>query len=166
VPIIMVTGKGDMVDRVVGLELGADDYISKPFHIREVLARVRTVLRRAKLDPAESRRVEMADKERVYRFAGWHLDIPKRELKTPQGDLCPLTTAEFDLLTVFVQRPHRVLSRDQIMEQLKGYNWAAHDRAVDTQVARLRKKLEGESACPTLIKTVRGAGYCFTAEVS
>jgi DNA-binding response OmpR family regulator len=166
VPIIMVTGKGEMIDRVVGLELGADDYISKPFHLREVLARVRTVLRRAKLEPAESRRVEMGEKGQVYHFAGWRLDIPKRELKTPEGDQCTLTTAEFELLAVFVQRPNRVLSRDHIMEQLKGHNWAAHDRAVDTQVARLRKKLAGEWAHPTLIKTVRGAGYCFTADVS
>jgi DNA-binding response OmpR family regulator len=166
VPIIMVTGKGDMIDRVVGLELGADDYISKPFHIREVLARVRTVLRRGAAEPSEPRREAPAERASVYRFAGWRLDIPKRELTSPTSELCPLTTAEFDLLVVFVKRPNRVLSRDAIMEQLKGHNWAANDRAVDTQVARLRKKLASDRDRPELIKTVRGAGYSFTADVS
>jgi two-component system phosphate regulon response regulator OmpR len=166
VPIIMVTGKGDMIDRVVGLELGADDYISKPFHIRELLARVRTVLRRARSQPGATHRAAPAEKKAVYLFAGWRLDVPKRELTTPEGALCPLTTAEFDLLALFVQRPNRVLSRDQIMELLKGHNWAAHDRVVDTQVARLRKKLTGGSCPSSVIKTVRGAGYSFTADVS
>jgi DNA-binding response OmpR family regulator len=162
VPIIMVTGKGDMIDRVVGLELGADDYISKPFHIREVLARVRTVLRRSAVEPAEPAGAAGS----VYRFAGWRLDLPKRELATPEGAHCPLTTAEFDLLAVLVKRPHVVLSREQIMAELKGHNWAANDRAVDTQIARLRKKLEADRSRPALIKTVRGIGYSFTADVS
>jgi two-component system phosphate regulon response regulator OmpR len=165
VPIIMVTGKGDMIDRVVGLELGADDYISKPFHIREVLARVRTVLRRVAAEPSEPRR-GMPVGAVVYRFSGWRLDVPKRELTSPTGELCPLTTAEFDLLAVFVNSPNRVLSRDTIMEQLKGHNWAASDRVVDTQVARLRKKLASNRGQFELIKTVRGVGYTFTADVS
>jgi DNA-binding response OmpR family regulator len=163
VPIIMVTGKGDMVDRVVGLELGADDYISKPFHLREVLARVRSVLRRAHGGKSETPTDEARS---LYRFAGFRLDIPKRELATPEGRPCALTTAEFDLLVVLVKRPNRVLSREQIMEALKGHNWAANDRAVDTQIARLRKKLEGGAARTALIKTVRGVGYSFTADVS
>ena len=162
VPIIMVTGKGDMIDRVVGLELGADDYISKPFHVREVLARIRTVLRRSGTEPAES----ASQPGTVYRFAGWCLEVSKRELISPEGSLCPLTTAEFDLLVIFVTHPKRVLSRDQIMELLKGHNWAASDRAVDTQVARLRKRLETGDDHAMLIKTVRGAGYSFTADVS
>jgi DNA-binding response OmpR family regulator len=162
VPIIMVTGKGDMVDRIVGLELGADDYIAKPFHVREVLARVRTVLRRASTQVVGARSEVPGETGSVYRFSGWHLDIHKRELKAPDGALRQLTTAEFDLLAAFARRPNRVLSRDAIMEALKGHNWAANDRAIDTQVARLRKKLEAS----VLIKTVRGAGYCFTPEVN
>jgi DNA-binding response OmpR family regulator len=162
VPIIMVTGKGDMIDRVVGLELGADDYISKPFHLREVLARIRTVLRRAQPAPSEA----PVEKGAVHRFSGFTLDIARRELQGPDGAPCPLTTAEFDLLAVLVKHPNRVLSRDQIMDALKGHNWAANDRAVDTQVARLRKKLESSAAGLALIKTVRGVGYSFTADMS
>jgi DNA-binding response OmpR family regulator len=162
----MVTGKGDVIDRVVGLELGADDYIAKPFHVREVVARIRTVLKRAANNRVESSGNAALDKRSIVRFAGWQLDQPKRELRSPEGKLCALTTAEFDLLTVFVKRPNRVLTRDAIMEHLKGDNWAANDRAIDTQVARLRKKLESDRDHPSLIKTVRGVGYSFTSDVS
>jgi DNA-binding response OmpR family regulator len=166
VPIIMVTGKGDMIDRVVGLELGADDYITKPFHVREVLARIRTVLKRTANNRTGPGGDTTSDRRSIVRFSGWRLDLPKRELRSPNGSPCALTTAEFDLLVVFVMRPNRVLKRDAIMEALKGNNWAANDRAIDTQVARLRKKLENDRDRPSLIKTVRGFGYSFTADVS
>ncbi len=160
IPIIMVTGKGDLIDRVVGLELGADDYIAKPFHLREMLARVRTVLRRtgthAGGPPTEN--------ELKCRFDEWELNLTKRELREPGGALCHLTTAEFDLLAVLIKRPGHVLSRDAIMDLLKGHDWAANDRAIDSQISRLRKKLGGDSE--SLIKTVRGVGYSFTAKVA
>jgi DNA-binding response OmpR family regulator len=166
VPIIMVTGKGDMIDRVVGLELGADDYITKPFHVREVLARIRTVLKRTANNRTGPGGSTTSERRSIFRFDGWQLDAQKRELRSPNGSPCALTTAEFDLLVVFVMRPNRVLTRDAIMEHLKGNNWAANDRAIDTQVARLRKKLENDRDLPSLIKTVRGFGYSFTADVS
>ena len=163
IPIIMVTGKGDLIDRVVGLELGADDYIAKPFHLREMLARVRTVLRRTGRQ-GERATVEPVQSELKYRFDDWELNLAKRELREPGGALCHLTTAEFDLLAVLIKRPGHVLSRDAIMDLLKGHDWAANDRAIDSQISRLRKKLGGDSE--GLIKTIRGAGYSFTAKVT
>jgi two-component system phosphate regulon response regulator OmpR len=166
IPIVMVTGKGDVVDRVVGLEIGADDYISKPFHLREVLARIRTVLRRSKpaagAEPASSRAASGRQPE--YRFEGWRLDPVKRELFAPSGTACNLTTAEFDLLVLLVKRSGQVLERDTIMTALKGQEWAANDRAIDTMVARLRKKVGGDSS--SLSQTVRGIGYQFAAKVT
>jgi DNA-binding response OmpR family regulator len=164
VPIVMVTGKGETIDKVVGLEVGADDYISKPFHVREVLARVRSVLRRAEGHGAPGP-AEAAPAGEVYRFDHWTIDLPRRELRSESGEVCPLTTSEFELLAVLVQRPNRVLSRDQLMDLLKGRQWAAYDRSIDSQIARLRKKIEPGSGSPQLIKTVRGAGYSFTADV-
>jgi DNA-binding response OmpR family regulator len=164
VPIIMITGKGDTIDRIVGLELGADDYISKPFHVREVLARVRSVLRRSKEgNPSRHQRNQPRN---VFRFANWVLDCDKRELRSTTGALSQLTTAEFDLLAILVQRPNRVLSRDTLLDLLKGQDWAAYDRIIDTQIARLRKKIEANPEAPELIKTVRGVGYSFTADVA
>ena len=163
IPIIMVTGKGDLIDRVVGLELGADDYIAKPFHLREMLARVRTVLRRTGKQGGKAA-TEPVQNELKYRFDDWQLNLIKRELHEPGGALCHLTTAEFDLLAVLIKRPGHVLSRDAIMDLLKGHEWAANDRAIDSQISRLRKKLGGDSE--SLIKTIRGAGYCFTAKVT
>jgi DNA-binding response OmpR family regulator len=163
IPIIMVTGKGDLIDRVVGLELGADDYIAKPFHLREVLARVRTVLRRT-AKQGERTGAEPVPNELKYRVDGWQLNLTKRELRDPDGALCHLTTAEFDLLAVLIKRPGHVLSRDAIMDLLKGHEWAANDRAIDSHISRLRKKLGGDSE--SLIKTIRGSGYSFTAKVS
>jgi len=154
VPIIMITGKGDMVDRIVGLEIGADDYIAKPFHLREVLARVRSVLRRAK--PAAEPAIGA-----VARFGGFALDLDRRALTGPDGPVA-LTSGEFDLLAMFARHPHRVLNRDQIMDLLKGHDWTPLDRSIDNQVARLRKKIEADPRNPTLLKTVRGAGYSFT----
>jgi DNA-binding response OmpR family regulator len=164
VPIIMITGKGDTIDRIVGLELGADDYISKPFHVREVLARVRSVLRRSQ--EGSLSRHKQSQPSKIFRFANWVLDCDKRELRSTAGVLSQLTTAEFDLLAVLVQRPNRVLSRDTLLDLLKGQDWAAYDRIIDTQVARLRKKIEVNPEAPELIKTVRGIGYSFTADVT
>jgi two-component system OmpR family response regulator len=165
VPIVMISGKGDMIDRVVGLELGADDYISKPFHMREVLARIRAVLRRYAPPPTEpARPAASTERGTRYAFDGWMLDVGRRELKTPEGTLCELTTAEFNLLAVLVERPGRVLSRDELMDLLKGHDWTPLDRSIDGLVARLRKKIE-RGECPQLVKTVRGVGYVFAGEV-
>lgn len=162
VPIIMVTGKGDTIDRIVGLEIGADDYIAKPFHVREVLARVRTVLRRAAPKPAG----EVHAGAGLYRFAGWALDLGRRELRAGDGAICELTTAELDLLAAFVQHPNRVLSRDQLMDLIHGHDRDPLDRTIDNQVSRLRKKIDAGTPDRELIKTVRGAGYLLAAEVS
>ena len=170
VPIIMVTGKGDTIDRVVGLELGADDYITKPFHLREVLARVRAVLRRSAAQ-MEATPVAGAPRARatgvhVLRFAGWELDSQKRELRNAAGALCDLTTSEFDLLVLLADNANRVLSRDQIMDRLKGHDWTPYDRTIDNLVVRLRRKIEPDPEHPRLIKTVRGVGYTLTADVT
>jgi len=166
VPIVMISGKGDMIDRVVGLELGADDYIAKPFHMREVLARIRAVLRRyapiASNAPHASHAPEQSPR---YAFDGWSLDMARRELKDPEGEHCELTTAEFNLLALFVERPGRVLSRDELMDLLKGHDWTPLDRSIDGLVARLRKKIERGNECPQLVKTVRGVGYAFAGQV-
>jgi two-component system OmpR family response regulator len=164
VPIVMITGKGDTIDRVVGLELGADDYIAKPFHVREVLARIRAVLRRYENTVAPTRASDNVTSER-YEFEGWLLDIARRELKSPDGQVCDLTTAEFELLSILVQRPGRVLSRDNIMDLLKGQDWSPLDRSIDGLVARLRRKIEPGNERPRLIKTVRSVGYAFGIEV-
>jgi len=169
IPIIMLTGKGDLIDRVVGLEAGADDYITKPFELREVLARIRTVLRRvgprrAASAPASAPATGEEAGEVLF-FQDWRLDLLRRELQTSAGDAVPLTAGEFELLRAFVRHPNRVLSRSQLMDIVKGRAWAAYDRAIDTQVARLRKKIEADSSNPTLIKTVRGSGYVFAASV-
>jgi len=159
IPIIMLTGKGDTIDRVVGLELGADDYLAKPFELRELVARVRAVLRR--VQPAEPAIVS----GQRYAFAGWIFDVDQRRLQRNDGEDQELTTSEFNLLEAFVKRPHRVLSRNDIMDLLKGHDWSPLDRSIDNLVARLRKKVERDPDRPTLIKTVRGVGYTFTAEV-
>jgi len=168
IPVIMLTGKGDLIDRVVGLEAGADDYIAKPFHLREVLARIRTVMRRAppQRQSASSRESPAAanDAETLI-FQGWRFDVVRRELRNTAGDLVPLTAGEFDLLHVLASNPNRVLNRDYLMNLVKGREWAAFDRAIDTQVARLRRKVEPDPQNPQLIKTVRGAGYIFAASV-
>ena len=159
-PIIMITGKGDMIDRIVGLEIGADDYIAKPFHLREVLARVRSVLRRAG-PRSQPTATPAASGGAQIRFDGFVLDLDRRELSGPDGDI-RITSGEFDLLALFARHPHRVLSRDQIMDLLKGHDWAPNDRSIDNQIARLRKLIEPDSNQPRLLKTVRGAGYSFT----
>lgn len=174
VPVIMLTSRDDVIDRVAGLEAGADDYIGKPFHPREVLVRVRTVLRR--LDGRGARGSgggaagqegeSLGGADTVYGFAGFELHVHKRRVVAPGGggDV-PLTTAEFDLLLAFVTHPGHVLDRDRLMDLAKGRSWAASDRSVDQQVARLRRKVEADPARPVLVKSVRGAGYVFAAEV-
>jgi DNA-binding response OmpR family regulator len=164
-PIVMISGKGDTIDRVVGLELGADDYITKPFHLREVLARVRAVLRRYEGTADNAARTALDVSADVVRFAQWVLDTRRRELRTASGAEQELTTAEFNLLDIFVKQPGRVLSRDNIMDHLKGTDWSPVDRTIDNLVARLRKKIEQDPDAPHLIKTVRGIGYVFTGDV-
>lgn len=161
VPIIMITGKGDTIDRVVGLELGADDYITKPFQLREVLARVRAVLRRYAAVPHAA---EASAEEDRYAFDDMILDVGRRTLSNRDGTTRDLTTAEFNLLHIFVKRPRRVLSRDNIMDLLKGHEWSPLDRSIDALIGRLRKRVEADPNAPTLIKTVRGVGYVFTSD--
>ncbi len=159
-PVIMISGKCDEIDRVLGLELGADDYVTKPFSLREVVARVHAVLRRAPTMPQVDE-----DKTGVLVFEGGALDSVSRSFQSASGQPIPLTTTEFNLLAFFLQNPQRVLTRDTIMNALKGHDWAAFDRSVDAAIARLRKKCEPDPGEPSYIKTVRGAGYIFAAKV-
>jgi DNA-binding response OmpR family regulator len=171
VPIVMITGKGDTIDRVVGLELGADDYIAKPFHVREVLARVKAVLRRYEAQPAgtEAPGLRQSDgsqpESERFQFDRWTLNIGRRALASGDGVQQELTTAEFNMLAMFVRRPHRVLSRDNIMDLLKGHEWSPYDRSIDALVVRVRRKIEPDPDTPRLIKTVRGVGYVLATEV-
>ena len=167
VPIIMVSGKGELVDTIVGLEMGADDYISKPFQIREVLARVKSALRRGQLNEKHNTApADVHDKQRInqYCFAQCTLDLQTRDLTAPDGNVCELTTAEFDLLEVLVRHPMQALSRDQIMDHVKGNSWNPNDRTIDNKIAKLRKKLNSLGVSRA-IKTVRGIGYQFTFKV-
>ena len=160
--IIIVTGRGESVDRVVGLELGADDYVTKPFDLRELLARVRSVLRRMTAAGPDSGKITEPN---ALQFAGFMLDAQTRRLRGPDGVDIPLTTGEFELLQVFVGAAGRVLSRDQLIGQLHGRDAGPFDRSIDVQVGRLRRKIERDAAQPELIKSVRGAGYLFTPRV-
>lgn len=159
IPIIMLTGRDDVVDRIVGIEVGADDYIAKPFHLREVHARLKSILRRRQ-PAAKARENEPGD---VLRFEGWQLDIGKRQLLSPDKNEIELTTGEFDMLVVFARHAGRVLSRDFLMESTRGRNLEVYDRTIDAQIARLRKKIEANPTHPQLIKSIRGVGYVFTA---
>lgn len=164
VPIIMVTGKDDVIDRVVGLEVGADDYITKPFHVREVLARVRSVLRRAGSVSAVPEPTQGGASTR-FSFDGMTAIPDELSLLDRADQDCGLTSGDFKLLMVFLERPKRVLSRDQLMDLTGGVEWSPLDRAIDNQVARLRKKIERDPSTPQLIKTVRGVGYTFACDV-
>ncbi|MBF9232660.1 response regulator [Microvirga alba] len=159
--IIMLTGRNDTIDCVIGLEIGADDYMAKPFHLREVLARIRSLLRRVHHIREERNEADT----QTFNFDGWLLDPGRRRLTAPDGRDVPLTSGEFDLLHVFVTHPQRVLKRDQLMGITKGRGWDAFDRSIDAQVVRLRKKVETDPKKPVLIKSVRGVGYVFAAEV-
>ena len=161
-PIIMLTAMGEETDRIIGLELGADDYLSKPFNPRELLARIKAVMRRTQ---AESLPVPET-LTRDLRFDRWLLDVNRRELVDEEGVGMSLSTAEFDLLKVFLERPQRVLSRDQLLDLARGREAVAFDRAIDTLVSRLRRKLERDPKNPELIKTIWGGGYLFAADVT
>ncbi|AZC33207.1 DNA-binding response regulator GltR, controls specific porins for the entry of glucose [Pseudomonas chlororaphis subsp. aurantiaca] len=162
VPVIMLTAMGELSDRVVGLEMGADDYLSKPFDARELLARVRAVLRRA----GESRPVVGEVPRPLIRFADWQLDLTRRELRSPDQVMIPLSAGEFDLLLVFVEHPQRILSREQLLDLARGQAHDAFDRSIDVQVSRLRRKLEFDTKRPAMIRTVRNGGYLFTPSVT
>ncbi len=167
VPIIMVTGKDDVIDRIVGLELGADDYITKPFHIREVLARVKSVLRRAACPPrgAPLRVIDERPATGI-RFDGLTAYPDRFELINRQGQRTDLTSGDFKLLNVFLDHPKRALSRERLMDLIDGPEWTPLDRTIDNQVARLRKKIERNPADPQLIKTVRGIGYMLACDLA
>ena len=159
--IIILTGRGETVDRIIGLEMGADDYLPKPFHLRELLARVKSVLRRV-----QSRTGEPGQTTRSHaQFAGWSLDLSSRELTSPTGEAVRLTTGEFDLLSAFVSNANQVLSRDRLLDLARNREAGPFDRTIDVQVGRLRRKLEDDPQKPTIIKTVRGTGYIFTPTV-
>jgi two-component system, OmpR family, response regulator len=160
-PIIMLTARGEDVDRIMGLEMGADDYLPKPFHLRELLARVRSVLRRAASRASE----KAAGQRQRVRFAGWALDLASRELLSPTGEEVRLTTGEFELLAAFVNHASHVLSRDRLLDLSRHREAGPFDRTIDVQVGRLRRKLGDDSKNPTMIKTVRGGGYMFTPTV-
>jgi two-component system OmpR family response regulator len=168
--LVIVTGRGDAVDKIVGLEIGADDYVTKPFDLRELAARIKAVLRRI-LDtpaavPALDARAEGGPSRERFGFSGWEFDTGARRLLDPQGTEVSLTTGEFDLLAVLVRHPGRVLSRDFLLEQTRGRDAAPFDRTIDVQIGRLRKKMEADSERPELIKSVRGAGYVLVPPVT
>ena len=159
--VVILTGKGDPIDRAIGLEVGADDYIAKPFHLRELLARVRSVLRRTRT---------RSDRDGdalapVVRFAGWRLDLAKRTLTAPGGMAVPLTTAESPLLAAFVANPPPVLGRERLLQLVAARKWQPYDRTIDQHISRVRRKIEQDPKQPELIKSIRGQGYLFTAEI-
>ncbi len=163
--LVIVTGRGDAVDKIVGLEIGADDYVTKPFDLRELLARVKAVLRRvAHHDDVSA--AGSASTRSGLAFAGWTLDTAARRLVNPAGEEVAITAGEFDLLRTFAQHPGRVLSRDFLLEHTRGRAAAPFDRTIDVQVGRLRKKLEADAEKPQIIKSVRGAGYIFIPPVA
>ncbi len=166
VPIIMLTGQGHEVDRVLGLELGADDYLVKPFSPRELLARIRAVLRRYEGGQPEAggENIRRESELRTYRFAGWELATGSRRLVSPTGDRVELTNSEYALLVSFLKSPLRVLSRDQLLEGSRLHD-DIYDRSIDVQILRLRRKIEADPNEPKLIRTERGAGYFFDAKV-
>lgn len=162
VPIIMLTAKSEEIDRVVGLEMGADDYLAKPFSPRELLARIKSILRRTRALPLNLR----PDEARVITFAGWKLEIPTRTLISPDGVAVPLSGTDFRLLRIFLDHPNRVLNRDQLIEMTQSRDAGPFDRSIDLQVSRLRKRLNDNPKEPAIIKTSRGEGYVLAAEVT
>ena len=165
IPIMMLTGKGDETDRILGLELAADDYLMKPFNNRELLARVRAMLRRTTELSSPQIRKEDSYSHQRFSFDHWVLDLTSRELFGPDGSVEPLTYAEFGLLEVFVQSPNRALSRDQLLELSRGIESDVFDRTIDVLILRLRRKIEPNPKQPRYIRTERGLGYIFTAAV-
>ena len=163
--LVIVTGRGDAVDKVVGLEVGADDYVTKPFDLRELLARIKAVLRRTTVADSPATAAEAPSRSK-HRFAGWEIDTAARRLTSPEGSEVALTSGEFDLLLALVRHGGRVLSRDFLLEQTRGREAAPFDRTIDVQVGRLRKKLEVDVEDPQIIKSVRGAGYILVPTVT
>lgn len=163
IPIIMVTAKGEEVDRVIGLEMGADDYLPKPFGSRELIARINALLRRSRMDPQGA---GIQSNAKTYHFDRWTLNAEAREITGEDGVSVPLSTGEFDLLIALVERPQRVLSRDALLDLARGRSAAGIDRSIDTQVSRLRKKLEADPSDPKIIQTVWGGGYLFGPKVT
>jgi two-component system OmpR family response regulator len=163
IPIIMLTAKGEEVDRIIGLEMGADDYLPKPFGSRELIARIKAALRRSNEKPVTT---NSGPAPQRYHFERWGLDTADRELIRDDGVTVPLSTGEYDLLIALVERPQRVLNRDQLLDLARGRSAVGLDRSIDTQVSRLRKKLELDPSDPKIIKTVWGGGYIFTPAVS
>ena len=161
-PIIMVTARGDDIDKIIGLEMGADDYLSKPFNPRELLARIRAVLRRS---GAEGSRGDRPRRELRYEFAGWRMELSTRELTSPSQTKTALTGAEFDLLHALCEHSNRILTRDQILGLLHGPLDGPNERSIDTLISRLRQKLELEPRSPQMIQTIRSEGYMFTPKV-
>jgi two-component system, OmpR family, response regulator len=161
IPVIMLTMMGEETDRILGLEMGADDYLPKPFNPRELIARMKAVLRRSQGAVAPSRGAG-----KVLGFAGWRLDRGRRRLESPAGLVVDLGAGEFDLLIAFAEHPQKVLTRDQLLDLTHGRAEAPFDRSIDMQVSRLRRKIEADPKEPELIKTVRGGGYVFTAVVA
>jgi two-component system, OmpR family, response regulator len=161
IPVVLLTALSATTDRIVGLELGADDYICKPFNPRELLARIRAVLRRTGDTPAPEERARSAS----YEFEGWRLDAVRRTLHNPAGTLVELTAGEFDLLLAFAEHPQHVLTRDQLLDITRGREASVFDRSIDVQVSRLRRKIETDPQAPVFIKTVRSGGYVFCAGV-
>jgi two-component system OmpR family response regulator len=159
-PIIMLTAVSEETERILGLEMGADDYLVKPFNPRELLARIRAVLRRT-----VDREHPVQGRGRVLLFQGWTLDLGRRELKREDGTLVPLSTGEFDLLTVLAQHAQQVMSRDQLLERTRGRQSGPFDRSIDVQLSRLRRKIENDPRAPEIIKTIRSGGYLFSPEV-
>jgi two-component system OmpR family response regulator len=160
IPILMLTARGEAMDRVVGLELGADDYIVKPFEPRELVARIQSILRRTR----GTRENHREQNEAI--FLDWRLNYVMRQLVSPQELVIPLSNAEFRLLTVFIEHPNRILSREFLLDSARGRDMDIFDRSIDILVSRVRQKLNDDSRTPTLIKTVRGEGYLFDAKVT
>ena len=163
--LVIVTGRGEPVDKIVGLEVGADDYVTKPFDLRELLARIKAVLRRVAPASSPSALPDEGKPRALVRFSGFALDSAARRLSGPDGEEVALTTGEYELLCAMVLNPGRVLSRDFLLEQTRGREAAPFDRTIDVQVGRLRRKLEDDAEKPQIIKSVRGAGYIFVAPV-
>lgn len=161
IPIIMLTAMSEETDRIIGLELGADDYVTKPFNPRELLARIRAVLRRV----SEAQDSGGASEARELHFAGWILELARRRLLDPHGAEVPLTGGEYDLLLALLERPNRVLTRDMLLDLLRGRQAGPFDRAIDVAISRLRRKLEDDGRNAQIIKTVRGGGYVLAADV-
>lgn len=159
IPTILLTARGEPTDRIVGLEIGADDYVVKPFEPRELVARIRSVLRRA------AKGAVAAAEDELFEFEGWRLDPLKRRLTDPEGALVSISSVEFRLLMAFVEHPRQVLDRDRLLDMVQGREAHLFDRAVDNQVSRLRRKIEADSRNPTLIQTVWGGGYMLAADV-